>query len=115
MMSPPSIAVVLVTAPSSQVAEQITRQVVEEKLAACGNIVPSLVSIYRWEGAVQRDEEVLIIFKTAEAATGRLLQRVRELHPYDVPEAVVLPVADVLPAYAQWVLDSSPATDGPAS
>jgi periplasmic divalent cation tolerance protein len=110
-MAPASIAVVLVTAPSPEVAEQLTRQVVEERLAACGNIVPSVISIYRWQGAVQREEEVLIIFKTPSAAAGRLMQRVRELHPYDVPEVVVLPVADVLPAYAQWVLDSGPVSE----
>jgi periplasmic divalent cation tolerance protein len=114
-MAGASISIVLVSAPSAEVAEQVTRQVVDERLAACGNIVPSVVSIYRWQGAVQRDEEVLVIFKTPSAVAGRLMERVRELHPYDVPEVVVLPVADVLPAYAQWVLDSGPAAEEPAS
>lgn len=105
------IAVALVTAPSQEVAESLVRTVVEERLAACGNIVPGLVSIYRWQGEVQRDQEVLIVFKTPAGATGRLMERVRQLHPYDVPEVVVLQVADVLPAYAAWVLESG--TPGP--
>lgn len=103
-----SISVVLVTAPSQDVAETLVRRVVEERLAACGNIVPRVVSIYRWEGAVQRAEESLIVFKTPASAAARLMARVRELHPYDVPEVVILPVADVLPAYARWVLSSGP-------
>jgi periplasmic divalent cation tolerance protein len=112
-MAESTIAVVLVTAPSAQVAELLVRSVVEERLAACGNIVPGVVSIYRWQGAVQRDDEVFITFKTPSAATDRLMRRVQELHPYDVPEIVVLPVADALPAYAQWVVESC-STDGGA-
>jgi periplasmic divalent cation tolerance protein len=104
-----SIAVVLVTAPSVPVAEQLVTTVVTERLAACGNIVPGVVSIYRWQDAVQRDDEVLVVFKVAAAATSRLMDRVSELHPYDVPEVVVLNVSAALPAYAQWVLDSGPA------
>jgi len=104
-----AIAVVLVTAPSREVAESLVRTVVEERLAACGNIVPGVVSIYRWQDEVQRDEEVLVVFKVPADVTGRLMERVVELHPYDVPEVVVLPVADVLPAYAAWVLASGPA------
>jgi periplasmic divalent cation tolerance protein len=106
-----SIAVVLVTAPSAAVAEELVTTLVQERLAACGNIVPGVVSVYRWQDAVERADEVLIVFKVAAAATSRVMARVRELHPYDVPEIVVLPVADVLPAYAQWVLDSGPAPD----
>lgn len=107
-----AINVVLVTAPSVEVAAALVTTVVDERLAACGNIVPGIVSIYRWQGAVQRDDEVLVVLKTATGVTGRLMERVQELHPYDVPEVVVLPVADVLPAYAQWVLDSGPASAG---
>jgi periplasmic divalent cation tolerance protein len=100
------VGVALVTAPSAAVAEMLVRTIVEERLAACGNIVPGIISIYRWDGAVQRDEEVLIIFKMAMSAAAAFVGRVRELHPYDVPEVVVLQPTDVLPAYARWVLDS---------
>jgi periplasmic divalent cation tolerance protein len=114
-MAMSDIAVVLVTAPSAEVAERLVRSVVEERLAACGNIVPGVVSIYRWEGSVQRDDEVLITFKTSAGAAGRLMSRVHELHPYDVPEIVVLPVASVLPAYGQWVGANARADTGTGS
>jgi periplasmic divalent cation tolerance protein len=103
----PALSVVLVTAPSRQVAEQLVTVAVEERLAACGNIVVGVVSIYRWEGAVQREEEVLIVFKTPAARVARLIARVQELHPYEVPEVVALPVSAVLPAYGAWVADST--------
>jgi periplasmic divalent cation tolerance protein len=101
------VAVVLVTAPSQQVAEQLAAALVEERLAACGNVVPGVVSIYRWEGAVQREQEVLVVFKTPTALAARLIERVQQLHPYDVPEAVALRSAEVLPSYAAWVADST--------
>jgi len=106
-MSEPATAtgvrVVFVTAPDEAVAESLVRTLVDEKLAACGNIVPGLVSIYHWQGQVQRDAEVLIILKTAENNVARLTQRVPELHPYEVPEVVVLPVVDGHHAYLDWV------------
>jgi periplasmic divalent cation tolerance protein len=98
-----SAAVMLVTAPSQEVAEQIVGSVVEERLAACGNILPGMTSIYRWQGAVQKDEEVLILLKTERSAGARLMERVRELHPYDVPEAIVVPVVDGLAPYLAWI------------
>jgi periplasmic divalent cation tolerance protein len=97
------VCVALVTAPSGDVAERIVTAVVDEQLAACGNIVPGLTSIYRWEGAVQRDSEVLILFKTTRAVLPQLLTRVAALHPYDVPEVLALPVAAGLEAYTKWV------------
>jgi len=97
------VCVAMVTAPSVDVAERIVTAVVDEQLAACGNIVPGLTSIYRWEGAVQRDSEVLILFKTTRAVLPQLLTRVAALHPYDVPEVLALPVAAGLEAYTKWV------------
>ncbi|MGH7447449.1 MAG: divalent-cation tolerance protein CutA [Longimicrobiales bacterium] len=102
-MQDSSIALVMVTAPSHDAADRIVTAVVEEQLAACGNIVPGLTSIYRWEGAVQRDAEVLIIFKTTRAVLAQLMTRIEELHPYDVPEVIALPVAAGLEAYMTWV------------
>ena len=97
------VCVAMVTAPSVDVAERIVTAVVDEQLAACGNIVPGLTSIYRWAGAVQRDSEVLILFKTTRAVLAQLLTRVAALHPYDVPEVLALPVAAGLEAYTKWV------------
>jgi periplasmic divalent cation tolerance protein len=101
-----AVVVVLVTAPSREVAESLVTTVVEERLAACGNIVPGVTSIYRWEGVVQKDDEVLVIFKTGRSAAPRLMARVEDLHPYEVPESLVLPVAAGLAPYLAWVAAS---------
>lgn len=95
--------VVLVTAPDGAVAESLVRQLVEEGVVACGNIVPGVTSIYRWQEKVERETEVLVVFKTTASGAERLLSRVPELHPYDIPEVLVLPVeAGHLP-YVQWI------------
>ena len=100
------VRVVLVTAPTAQVGEQLIRVLVDERIVACGNIVPGVVSIYRWQGAIEQDAEVLLVLKTTEAAVPGLLERVPELHPYDVPEVLVLAVEKGFESYLAWV-DSS--------
>lgn len=105
-MSGSEARVVLMTAPNAQVAESLVRALVEEALVACGNIVPGLTSIYRWRGAVQCDAEVMVVLKTTAAAVPRLLERVPELHPYEVPELLVLPVQAGLEKYLRWVSES---------
>lgn len=95
--------VVLMTAPDAGVAESLARSLVEEGLAACATLIPGAVSIYRWQGAVERQEEVQVILKTGAARVETLLARAAELHPYDVPELLVLPVVAGLPAYLAWV------------
>ncbi|MCI0436140.1 MAG: divalent-cation tolerance protein CutA [Gemmatimonadetes bacterium] len=101
------VRVVLVTAPDSDVAEQIVNRVVGEGLAACGNIVQGVTSIFWWEGAVQRAAEVLIILKTTSAASDRLIRRIVDVHPYEVPEVLILPVAAGHEPYVAWVGESS--------
>jgi periplasmic divalent cation tolerance protein len=96
--------VVLVTAPGQEVAESLVRRLVEEGLAACGNIVSGVTSIYRWQGAVERETESLIVLKTTAAAGARLVERVVELHPYDVPEVLVMPVDGGYGPYLDWVV-----------
>jgi periplasmic divalent cation tolerance protein len=97
------IRLALSTAPDLETAERLIRTLVDERIIACGSIVPGLVSIYHWQGQVRRDAEVLIILKTAEINVARLTQRVPELHPYEVPELLLLPVVDGHPAYLDWV------------
>jgi periplasmic divalent cation tolerance protein len=97
------VNVVLSTASSREGGEQIARRLVEEELAACVNVVPGVTSVYRWEGEVQAEPEVLLVIKVTEAGTERLLARLEEVHPYDVPEGVVLSVAAGLEAYCRWV------------
>jgi periplasmic divalent cation tolerance protein len=95
--------VALTTAPSVDVAEQIGRTVVEERLAACANIVPGMTSIFRWRGAIERESEALIILKTTGADVEALERRVVELHPYEVPEVIALPVESGHVPYLDWV------------
>ncbi len=103
--------IVLVTAPSADKAAELARAVVEEQLAACGNIVPGLRSIYRWEGQVQDEPEVLLILKTRAALFEPLRSRIVALHPYDVPEVLRLDVADGNAPYLAWILGSTRAPD----
>lgn len=102
----PTIRLGLLTAPDLEVAERLVQTLVEERIIACGNIVPGLRSIYRWRGEVERSDEVLIVVKTTEAEVPRLLERVPELHPYEVPEVLVLPVEGGNEPYLSWVLES---------
>jgi periplasmic divalent cation tolerance protein len=85
------------------------RTLVEERIVACGNILPGVDSIYRWQGAVSEEPEVLIVFKTSAAAWPRLQERLPELHPYDTPELLLVSVADGLAPYLQWVTESTEA------
>ncbi len=95
----------LVTAPDQETAERLGRTLVEEGLVACANVVPGVVSLYRWDGELQRDEEVLLVLKTTAGRAEAMRARVVEEHPYDVPEVLVLPVVAGHAAYLEWVRD----------
>jgi periplasmic divalent cation tolerance protein len=95
--------VVLVTVPTPDRAAEIARVLVEERLAACGNVVPGLRSIYRWEGEVQEDDEALLLLKTTRARFEALRDRVLALHPYEVPEVIALSVEAGSAAYLGWI------------
>jgi len=97
------VLVVLVTAPSLDKAAAIARALVEERLAACGNVLPGLRSIYRWEGNVQDDAEALLVLKTTRARFPALRDRILQLHPYQVPEVLALPVEAGSEPYLAWV------------
>lgn len=99
----PPVRVVLTTAPSGAAAEALGATLVEERLAACANVVPGITSIYRWEGKINREAEVLVILKTTAASVDRLRNRLVELHPYDVPEVVEVPVQGGHEPYLAWV------------
>jgi len=104
----PGVRVVLVTAPDLACAERLARTLVEEKLAACVNVVPGVRSFYRWEGTVQDDTELLLVAKTQAGRGSALAARVKELHPYDLPEVLELPAVGGSDAYLDWVrLESS--------
>lgn len=97
------VRVVLITAPNAETGEVLAREMVEERLAACGSVVPGLVSVYWWEDEVQRDKEALVILKTTRDAVPLLEERVTDLHPYEVPEFLVLRVDAVHEPYARWI------------
>ena len=99
--------VVYCTCPDQTVAERIAETVVGERLAACVNIVPGLTSIYRWEGQIQRDAELLLLIKTRRAVYPLLEARIRVLHPYQVPEIIALPIQAGSAAYLDWIADNA--------
>lgn len=101
--------VVLVTCATEDAAVALTTTLVEERLAACGNILPGIRSIYRWQGAVQQDTEVLLLLKTMHARVPALSARIRELHTYDLPEVLAVPVLGGLHAYLNWIAESTQA------
>lgn len=101
------IVSVYATFGSDEEARRICRAVVEEGLAACANILAPCHSIYRWEGQIEEAAEHAAILKTKAAAAPRLLERIAALHSYDVPAAVVWPIADALEAYADWVREET--------
>lgn len=101
------LAVVMVTVPNAEVGRRIARDLVESKLAACVNVVRGIESVYVWEGKVVEDGEDLLLIKTRASLLPKLSQRVHELHPYDVPEVLALPVEFASPLYAKFVLDGS--------
>ncbi len=95
------------TCPDPDTAERIATALVDERLAACVNLVPGLRSIYRWQGAVANVEEVLLLIKTMPEHFDRLRDRLRELHPYELPELLAVESTLGLPEYIRWVADET--------
>jgi len=91
------------TFPEVETARRIARQLVTENLAACANIIPAVESIYRWQGKIENAPETLVFFKTTAARSAAFQDRLKSLHPYEVPEIICLRVADGLPEYLRWV------------
>jgi periplasmic divalent cation tolerance protein len=87
-------------------AERIARAVVERGLAACVNVLPGVVSVYRWKGRVEREEERLLVIKTTSSRFEALRQAVVELHPYELPEVIALPIAGGHEPYLAWLDES---------
>jgi len=94
---------IFVTAPSHEQGVAIARTLVEEEIAACVNIIDGLTSIFTWKGKIEEESESLLIIKTRSERVPEMIQRVKSLHPYDVPEVIVLPILDGNPAYLEWI------------
>jgi periplasmic divalent cation tolerance protein len=102
-MAAEPLSLILVTAPSLEVANQLAYGLVMERLAACVNVLPQVMSTYVWEGKLERAEEVLMMIKTRQSRYTAVEQYVRAHHPYDTPEIVEIPAGQVTPSYRDWV------------
>jgi periplasmic divalent cation tolerance protein len=95
--------VVLSACASPDEAEKVARALVEKKLAACVNILPAIRSIYRWKGAIEDDQETLLLIKSSRALFGELRAEIERLHSYEVPEVIAIPIVDGLERYLGWM------------
>lgn len=98
---------VYITCSSKEEAMAIGKQVVQDRLAACANVLPGMTSCYWWEGEVQTDEETVLVLKSSAELADRLTARVKELHSYDVPCVVFLPIVDGNPDYLKWLAEET--------
>ena len=101
------ICIVFCTCPDGATAEKLAGDLLENRLAACVNILPEIRSIYRWKGEAARDREVLMLIKTPERAYAALERWLQEHHPYDVPEVLAVPVQAGSPDYLAWVSEET--------
>jgi len=102
-VDPNLFQIVLTTCPDAACAERIARVLVDEGLAACVNILPPMRSIYRWKGNIEDASEQLLVIKTAPGRFPAIRDRLRALHPYELPEIITVPIADGLPEYLAWL------------
>ena len=99
--------VVLITTPSLKEARTIGGKLVEEKLAACANIIPQIMSLFHWQGKALRKREFLMVIKTQTSCFDRLVKRVKSLHSYSVPEIIALPIVRGSKDYLRWIRQST--------
>jgi periplasmic divalent cation tolerance protein len=106
-MADEQLSLVLVTAPSQEVAHQLAHSLVIGRLAACVTVIPKVVSIYAWEGKLEQAEEALMVIKTRSSRNAEMEQYIRTHHPYDTPEIVEIPAGQVTQKYWQWVVQET--------
>jgi periplasmic divalent cation tolerance protein len=102
-----NIRMVFMTVPDEETGARLVRDVVEAGLAACGNLLPGVRSIYRWRDEICDESEVLVLLKTTEDCYASLQERLVELHPYDCPEVIAVPLIDGHPDYLSWVREQT--------
>ncbi len=106
-MAEPDVLLVLCNTPDAECAARIAHALVEQGLAACVNILAPCRSIYRWQGKIEDTIEIPLLIKTTALAYPALEERLRQLHPYEVPEIIAVPLAAGLPAYLAWVTEET--------
>ena len=94
------------TFPDAETADRIAHTLIADKFAACANIIPAVHSIYRWKDKIETAGEAFVFFKTTQDQQAAFQEKLRALHPYDVPEIIFIPVASGLPDYLRWVIES---------
>ena len=99
------VSIGLITAPSLEVAKTLATMLLESRCVACVNLVPSIESMYRWEGKIQIDQETLMIVKTTQAAQSRITELIDQAHPYDVPECIFTRIDGGYAPYLSWLKD----------
>jgi periplasmic divalent cation tolerance protein len=100
------IVLALSTFPDRETAQRISNQLVTEKFAACANILPAIESVYRWKDKIESGTETLVSFKLSEDRQSAFQEKLRSLHPYDVPEIIFIPISSGLPEYLRWVIEN---------
>jgi uncharacterized protein involved in tolerance to divalent cations len=111
-MKSAELYVVMVTVPDDAAADTITGALLDEHLCACVNRITGIRSSYWWQGKIEHSDEYLLLIKTTHDAFDRVKEKVTQLHPYDVPEIVALPMADVSEKYAAWMRKETAGADG---
>lgn len=97
---------VMSACPNVRVAEALANQIIDQKLAACVNILPQIISVYEWQGQSERSDESLLLIKTTEEKYKALETLIATLHPYELPEVVAVPISKGLPGYMAWISDN---------
>jgi periplasmic divalent cation tolerance protein len=100
------ILLALSTFPDAETARRISNQLVTEKFAACANILPAVESIYRWKENIESANETLTFFKLSKDRQSAFQEKLRSLHPYEIPEIILIPISNGLPEYLRWVADN---------
>ncbi len=106
-MNDTDYVIVMTTLPADADVTTFAQALVEARLAACVNVLPAMESVYRWEGQIEQERERQLIIKTSRGRLAALWDRVREMHPYDVPEFIVVPIVDGSHAYLRWLGEST--------
>src|SRR5258705_2509470 len=100
------ILLALSTFPDAETARRISNQLVTEKFAACANILPAIESIYRWKEKIESGNETLVFFKLSEDRQSVFQEKLRSLHPYEIPEIIFVPVSSGSPEYLDWIVEN---------